>query len=811
MDLLNLYPTATTYTVDDIDFEYTDTIANLASTYGLNIAHPYVMGYIPIDYSCSVTKLSVIESYDDDNYMFKAIGDVDNYPWFFLCHYGTALTSSQLTYLIYDSETTNPWNVLGLNTNYSFVNSMSVQALSQSSVTLRFGHLSTNKTTGEINGSVGLTSLAIVDYNFSTPEDFFDWLNGDTDYIEIQVSYAPNTSKTFKISAKLNPTDPDALSIFYGNANTTETATVIGVEYNYDLNIFIVDYRIPLQRIYGNNDTAGYYANMVASMQIHDTEKSLDYIACLGSQFGNNQPVLRVRNSDFNNTAGDFGHIILNDVTYYKGGFSGTFPKDLFSGNTSIVYKSDNFIIYKASRDSYFFRCIEPEEIRSLIQISGLRYVQPTSKFGTGTGIYFPLYNADNSPKMELLDGDAQDINPQLRDWQIYNVNYNEFTWDDIPIYVPPTPPPEPEDEESGDSIDWQTRYFTGASNFITQYAMTDSQVGVFGQLLWTSWADNNNILTDMYRNFVLFAANGQPTDTGTLDISSVMNFIVSLQIFPFSLDAALAEDTNQIKIGMGKFPLQIGSNMRKILTTVIYLNFGSIQIPRPHADFRDYNNMTVSAVLPYCGTCELNPGDVVGRTLTCMYCVDLQTGNCHAMIMAYDDNGHYYPCASLDGQLSANIALSATNSAQLKAQKMNDAVNFTRLLMSPVLSMGEMAMSPNLGAAQDIVEAQTGMDRMEYRANKFARGAVECPSISGGSGLSAFMQPEQPYVQMRYGIYSKPDNYLNSEGKPNTSSGVLSSFSGFTVCKNVNVDTIHCHADERSAIKVALESGVYL
>lgn len=810
MDLLNLYPTATTYTVDDIDFEYTDTLANLASTYGLNVAHPYVMGYIPIDYSCSVTKLSVIESYDDDNYMFKAIGDVDNYPWFFLCHYTTSLTPTQLTYLIYDSETTNPWNVLGTNTTYSFVNSMSVQSLGQYNVTLRFGHLSTNTSTGTISGSTGLQSLAIVDYNFSTPEAFFDWLNGDTDYIEIQIGYAPNNSKTFKISAKLNPTDPDAISIFYGNANTTETATVSGQEYNYDVNIFIVDYRIPLNRIYGNNDNAGNYANMIASMQIHDTENSLDYIACLGDRLGNTQPVLRVSNSNFNNTAGDFGHIILNDVTYYKGGFSGTFPKDLFSGSNR-VYQSGNFIIYKASSYSYFFRCIEPEEIRSLIQISGLRYVQSTTKFGTGTGIYFPLYNADNSPKMELLDGDAQDINPQLRDWQIYNVNYNEFKWDDIPIYVPPGPTPDDQDEESGDSIGLQKRYFTGASNFITQYAMTDSQVGVFGQLLWTSWF-NNGSLTNMWQNFVLVVAGGQQSDTGSYDVSSVMDFIVSLQIFPFSLDAALAVDTNQIKIGMGAFPLQIGSTMRKILTTVIYLDFGTIKIPRPHADFRDYENMTISAVLPYCGTCELNPGDVIGRSLSCTYCVDLQTGNCHAIIMAYDDNGHYYPCASLDGQLSANIALSATNESRLKAQRTMDAVNFAKAFTSPVLSIGNAVSglgSSSGGIASSLTDWAFLPDYIT--AEKISRGAISCPSISGGNGLSAFMQPEQPYVQMRYGIYSKPDNYLNSEGRPNTTSGVLSSFSGFTVCKNVNVDTIHCHSDERAAIKVALESGVYL
>ena len=417
-----------------------------------------------------------------------------------------------------------------------------------------------------------------------------------------------------------------------------------------------------------------------------------------------------------------------------------------------------------------------------------------------------------------------------LRPWQYGNIQDNEFAPDDAPPYTPPSPEPD-EDEESGDRIPNQYRSFSGSNNFISQYALTAEQLQTFGQMLWTSWNDSQTVV-DAINNF--WIAWNIEDFTGSFDVSSVMDFIVSLRVFPFNPVVSGLSNfvlTDKLNIGRGTFPFlfpsQVG-NIVKLLSTVIYVDCGTVTIPRRFGDFKDYNNMNITCFCPYCGTVELNAGDVIGRTLHARYAVDMQTGDCLCMITMEYNGSELYNVASIAGNMGANIPVSATNSGLIMARRISDEANGIGLfggMFTENFSMGarqfanpyrqQSAIGAIAGAAstamgnvfKDIQQAG------QFATDMLSRGAISCPIMQGGDGFTSFAQADTPFIQMRYGIYAEPANFSHSVGRISTSSGTIGSYkgSGFITCENVDTTKLTCHNDEKAAIAAALETGVFV
>lgn len=507
--------------------------------------------------------------------------------------------------------------------------------------------------------------------------------------------------------------------------------------------------------------------------------------------------------------------------TFYNGCYRGTFPRSLLS-SSNYYEEPEDTNIFISVREYKLFAKIFGSEIKKAFSLNYRVDISGTAYGVTGyvnEVTYATHVTAEEEFLAELFTGNLSNdtFRNQLRYWQYSSTNQNEFTEEDIPE---PEPEPAPEGEESGDLIDNQYRYF-GASKFITQYALTRSQLELFGEKLWTSWADTLGDPTEMWKNFKMFIGGG---DTGSIDISTAMDFIVSLRVFPYDLTDSLMQDVNGIRLGRGEYPIDVGV-VKKMISLIQYVDFGTITVPRPFGDYRDYENMNVSLVLPYCGTTMLNPGDVIGRNLTCTYAVDLQAGTCEAFVYVTNngDTGQCrYNVAQMSGQIGALLPVSATNSGQIMSQRISDAASVAATIAAP---LNEMPLAdvlaggnsdPDLSNATNISPLLLFADPNTYKsissvANALSRPAISCPSLGGGAGLSAFHQPAAPYIQLRYGMYAKPNNYNHAVGVPSTSNGVLSSYSGFVVCSNVDVSSLTCHTDEKAAIKAALESGVYV
>lgn len=807
----DFYPT--TYNDTSCGYERTNTIASLGDGFGA-----YWLGWMYYDNIPQSMKVSEI-SFSDTRITATVINTSQNSP----VGYVTDSYSYVSDYTGHIKEI--PFTVSSNQSSYTcYLNGINCKAtareINESSGQMSSTYFMIMRETGT-DESLG-TYLAPLDESFgnrnglNTLTDVIDFLNGD------KTATITTTINGETVTIEINATELN--DNYYieklGNANGTF----------YRICVFIAGYGTRQNYAYSSESLTGSNAFRNISTLKLFTENGAYYVnkncGCYYTDFTFNSNLSSASASN-NNKIDGIGFLNGFEFSITKGELNALVRYAFtFNGNTCFTW----------DRNYYFMRMYTPLEILHHLALNIRLQENNNPTYGYHVGIYCPEVLDDGEFTGNLLTGELteDDVQP----WQWDNINDSNFTEDDIPEYVPPSPEPD-EDEESGTRIPNQFRYFTGANNFISQYAMKASQIQTFGQMLWNSWAESTTFV-DAVNNF--WIALNIENFTGSFDISSVMNFIVSLKVFPFNIthfDVNTFILTDTLRIGRGTFPFlfpsQVG-NIIKVLSNIVYVDCGLIHdpttgqygIPRKFNDFRDYTNVSITCFCPYCGTVELNPGDVVGRQLSCKYAVDLQTGECLCLITVADSTGDLYNVAAISGNMGANIPVSATNSGLIEARRLSDAGNALGLfggMFTENLSMGSNTFAKakdsqsSIGAiASASTQAASNLFKdikqtSNFAANMLSRGAIGCPMMQGGSGFAAFSQADTPYVQIRYGIYSEPANYSHSVGRISTKSGTLSDYkdSGLVICENVDVSGFTCHEDERTEIKALLESGVYL
>ena len=488
--------------------------------------------------------------------------------------------------------------------------------------------------------------------------------------------------------------------------------------------------------------------------------------------------------------------------------------------------ENNNYLILNNESDGTKYKIVHGYTTQDIYKHAALfRWTHNSKQYGyENEVVYFPKIDLETDEFLcELITGTKEEVEPQLPQW----FRRDDPTLSEYDDTKKPDPaPPESSDNntESGDKVPNQFGRTVGVtSNFITNYLMTEGQISKLGEVLWTSWADDA-VTMDMVNNFY-----GKFHDaTGSWNVSDALQFIVACRLFPCSL-ATLVSTTqvSSITIGTGAFALQCGTqsepNFFIANEATAILNCGEIEIRREYNDYRDFENTKITAYLPFCGSVELNPQDVVGKWLGCTYAIDLFDGSCKAFIYTLSGNdvgyeGAYYNVAIKQGQCGFLIPMSGTQAGQVASRQKVDGYTDGALLYQAAAGLMESAMA--LGGYSD-ANPVAGFNKMitagtassVLTAQRLGRAGISAPSTSGGSGFTDFHQPASAYVQIRRSYYQEPLQYEHSIGFP-TNGAVydnLSQFTGFIKCVNVDLSGFTCHEDERSEIKALLESGVYL
>ena len=405
-----------------------------------------------------------------------------------------------------------------------------------------------------------------------------------------------------------------------------------------------------------------------------------------------------------------------------------------------------------------------------------------------------------------------------LREWQYTDFQSNEFTEEDIPSPKPPRPEPEPpdrEDENSGDDITLPSIAGLGGSfGFATQYALRGSQLEELGQLLWSGFSSTNPDIDAYLQNFVYRV----DLNTGSVNMADIMDFFISLRAYPLPLGnlTTVSAAGNDFYIGSGANPLTFTSTLHTSDCYLAEIDAGSVSIPFWFGDYRDYA-CEITLYLPYCGTAELNAGDVMGGTLDATYVVDLSTGSCTAYVMLTTWDGKQFPVAILPGQLGVDIPITASNAGRVGARLLGDRINVAENLLSVAKSgitgIGAIMSGNYAGALRSGIQAflDPALNEQRLLAGMGERGAIAAPMLSGGRGLAAFKNPVTAYVQIRSPFYAVPDNFADAVGDPAAVAVRIGDCTGFNQFYNVDVSGITTDAGDQMAIRQALESGIII
>lgn len=503
------------------------------------------------------------------------------------------------------------------------------------------------------------------------------------------------------------------------------------------------------------------------------------------------------------------------------GGFAGTLPVSAI--DDILVWDAmqpddANFILhYQFAAQSIYQKVVRRlfswADIRKICAIQ-IRWAQINNTYDNGADKYYPLVSDTNEFLLDFANGVA-DFD-KLREWQkigeVVDGTTADYTEDDKPPYTPPGPE---DDEKIGDSIGFNLNVPGGtATGLYTMYALRQAHVSNLGAALWTSFDTPNS---NFWQNVRMAA--GLYEEAGSFDLSTILDYIASIRIYPFALinlPGYAGAGTGAIRMGTGKIPLDLSAggagNVGIMGSYTGIIDAGSVSIPAHYGDFRDLEGVTMSVYLPYIGNVTLNPAEVTGQTLQATYAVDLTSGACVAYLLLSGSWG-YYPIGVYSGTIGADIPLTASQGNRMFLRDLKNVLGLGSILggsLSGVDASDGDALAGAIGSG--LASGAAYMAKNVYRQGM---GAALTPPTLGGGGanFAGFGAPQTAYVQIRRHLYAYNAQTFPASHMGRRSYGVhtLGTLSGFTVCDAVDVSGIPAPADIQTDIKKALESGVYL
>lgn len=107
--------------------------------------------------------------------------------------------------------------------------------------------------------------------------------------------------------------------------------------------------------------------------------------------------------------------------------------------------------------------------------------------------------------------------------------------------------------------------------------------------------------------------------------------FITQLYVLPFEIDSGLIGEKDNIILG------NYDSNVKSTLIrdSKLYIDGGIITVPNKYNNVYDYLNTTCTLRLPYFNPIIIDVDNVIDKTLTIQFIVDLYSGNCTATIIS--------------------------------------------------------------------------------------------------------------------------------------------------------------------------------
>lgn len=353
---------------------------------------------------------------------------------------------------------------------------------------------------------------------------------------------------------------------------------------------------------------------------------------------------------------------------------------------------------------------------------------------------------------------------------------------------------------------------------FNRTYAMTAIQIRALADFLWN--ADDDK-MTEIIKGLELYGENP-------------LNGLIDCRLYPFDLSGISISGQEII---VGRVNTQVYG--RKILNTAnVVFDLGTCKFMKYFNNFLDYAPYTTGRLfLPYCGMVPIDTAEFMGKEIECKLIVDLITGACCC-------------CIFLDGILTitanglcgVEISMTGTDSAAYASSIVNQFANSVMQVAGGVAAIAGGAALAGTGAG--LVTRAANIATPNYdRLGDYTKGLNQerMGSASAGAGVASLANgmmgfwnmehtptqyaqrgsstpscetwlPQYPFFIVDSPITDIPSGYGHNVGFACIETGTLSSFSGFTICSNVDTSGFAQATEaERNELKMLLEAGVFL
>ena len=325
-----------------------------------------------------------------------------------------------------------------------------------------------------------------------------------------------------------------------------------------------------------------------------------------------------------------------------------------------------------------------------------------------------------------------------------------------------PKPNPDPPPDDTGD-VKPKPKPAVGivGTGFVAIYNPTQSQLSAFSQYLWS-----DDFIDNIKKLF-----------------QDPMNALVGLHMI---YATPVRGKDNNIICGY----LDSGVNSRTVSDQYISINCGSIKINKYFGNVLDYNPYTkIQCYLPFIGIVDLDTNELMDKTLSINYNIDVLTGACLAQL-SVDSDSYSAVLYTFSGNCAVQLPITGGDYSSI----ISNVIGVAASVGATIASGGTLAPVAVAGVA-------SGLSNSRFNVSK---------SGSLGSNAGA-LGNKIPYLIITRPIQYEASKYNTYYGYPSNNTITLSYCSGFTRVKDVHVEKINATDSEISEIESLLKEGVII
>lgn len=511
-----------------------------------------------------------------------------------------------------------------------------------------------------------------------------------------------------------------------------------------------------------NNFYFGSYMNYAKNEDIGITDNMFHFSANVDNTYGGMRGVGGVAN--------------LNDYTSDNVIFLNT-PQEFFTikYNSPLIYAEFNGGID------------DIDNILNLLSETGLYYCtkESTAKSATlGSGATDPDVRigklSDGKLTGETLTGSDTAKTPQST-W----VNPSDFTDNNNFGGISSTDP-----NNYTDKIDLNKPTISNVNVFNRSFAINSNSVRRLADFLWN--ADETKF-DEIVKGLALMGENP-------------MNGIIDLRLFPFNValknSATVAEN---IVIGRTDTEVQ-GIKLTENVNSLIDL--GECTFFTKFKNFLDYEPYTTAQLyIPYIGVVPVSTAEFMGHKISVKMIVDYTTGAGTAIVFKDD-----IPFIYRNGVVGISVPMTGT-----------DSTSYANSVIGNVVSGVSSIATSAVGGVSDFKSADTNLQKtgsalstaggiiggIENIYSGFTT-PVQYQQAGSSSPSVSTWQPQKCYFIIDRPILQVPDNYGRTIGYACEKTGILSSFKGFTVISNPEIN-FKCTETEKQMLSQLLRTGIFV